>query len=457
MENTTERVANFISELQFEKIPKDVIEIGKLHILDTLGCILAGSQENAAKVLTDYVCDLGCSANCSIIPHGVKTSPPYAALTNGLSGHMLDYDDLEWPSMAHPSVTVLPAVLALGEKAGAHGKKCLESYLTGMEVIAKIGEGINPNHYDKGWHSTGTIGALGAASASSKLLNLDTEKTRMAVGIAASMSSGLRENFGTMTKPFHAGHAARNGVESALLASRNFTASKNILEKELGFCNLFTEKNEYDLEKITKNLGSPFSIISPGVGIKLYPSCGATHSILDGVIHLTDQFDIKAEEVDSVECGIFYLYPKMLIHSNPQTGLEGKFSLEFCVALALTEKAAKLTHFTDSMVQQPKIQDLIKRVRKFVTEEVGTRGTQYPGAIITVNLKNGRRYSHKVGNRKGTPANPLTADEIKNKFIECARLVHSRNQIDRIVDTVMDLEQLDSVSKLTTMLKTSHL
>ena len=123
----------------------------------------------------------------------------------------------------------------------------------------------------------------------------------------------------------------------------------------------------------------------------------------------------------------------------------------------LTEKAAKLTHFTDSMVQQPKIQDLIKRVRKFVTEEVGTRGTQYPGAIITVNLKNGRRYSHKVGNRKGTPANPLTADEIKNKFIECARLVHSRNQIDRIVDTVMDLEQLDSVSKLTTMLKTSHL
>ena len=228
------------------------------------------------------------------------------------------------PSMAHPSVTVLPAVLALGEKLKAPGKACLEAYLVGMEVISKVGRAINPDHYDKGWHSTGTLGTLGAASASSKLLKLDAERIRMALGIAASMSSGLRANFGTMTKSFHAGHAARNGVESALLASRGFTASKDVLESDLGFCDLFTEGKNYDLQKIVEGLGDPFSILSPGVGKKPYPSCAATHSFLDGIFGLIERYDIKAEDVDSVECGIFYRLPTQLIHSNPQTGLEGK-------------------------------------------------------------------------------------------------------------------------------------
>ncbi len=255
-----------------------------------------------------------------------------------------------------------------------------------------------------------------------------------------------------MTKAFHAGYAARSGVESAVLASLGFTASRNILERELGFCNLFTDKNGYDLEKITKDLGSPFSIISPGVGKKLYPSCAATHSVLDGVFHVIKKFNIKAEDVDSVECGIFYLYPKMLIHSNPQTGLEGKFSLEFCVALALVEGAVRLTHFADSKVQDPQIQGLIKRVKKCVTAEVGGKGTQYPGATITVNLKSGESYSHKVEKRKGSPADPLAADEMVHKFMDCACLIHSRDQASRIVDTVMDIENSHDINPLIKLL-----
>jgi 2-methylcitrate dehydratase PrpD len=262
------------------------------------------------------------------------------------------------------------------------------------------------------------------------------------------MSSGLRENFGTMTKAFHAGHAARSGVESAVLASLGFTASRNILERELGFCNLFTDKNGYDLEKITKDLGSPFSIISPGVGKKLYPSCAATHSVLDGVFHLIKEFNIKSKDVDSVECGIFYLYPKMLIHSSPQTGLEGKFSLEFCVALAFAERAVRLTHFVDSTVQDPQIQGLIKRVKKCVTTEVGGKGTQYPGATIRVNLKNGESYSYKVEKRKGSPADPLVTDEIVQKFMDCACLIHSRKQASRIVDAAMGIENSHDISQL---------
>ena len=451
MMNATQGIGKFIVKTKYQQIPKDVIEIAKLHILDTLGCMLAGSQEEAAQIMAHYVSDFGANYSSSIIPLGVKTTPAYAALANGVAGHVLDYDDYEWPSMAHPSVTVLPAVLAMGEKLRAGGKECLEAYLVGMEVISRVGMGINPSHYDKGWHSTGTLGTLGSASASAKLLKLGVERTKAALGIAASMSSGLRGNFGTMTKPFHAGHAARNGVEAAVLASMGFTARQNILEHELGFCHIFTERDEFDQKKITNGLGNPFSILSPGVGRKLYPSCAATHSVLDGVFHLIHNHNIRAEDVNSVECGIFYLYPTMLIYPRPKTGLEGKFSLEFCVALALTERAVRLKDFIDDKVNDSQIQMLIKRVKKFVTHEIGGRETQYPGATIKMRLKNGKSYSHKVITRKGSPSNPLVIDEIINKFSDCTGLIHSNDRVGRIIDAVKKIDEIDDIGKFVTL------
>ncbi len=448
MQQLTEAIAQFICCTKWENIPYEVDEISKLHVLDTMGALVAGSKEKIVRIVKEYVQSLGCREECTLLTQRIKTSAQYAAFGNGIIAHVLDVDDYEMPSMAHPSVTVLPAVLALGEKLHANGKECLVAYLVGVEVISKIGKGISPNHYEKGWHSTSTLGTIGAAAASAKLLKLNRERTRMAIGIAASMSSGLRGNFGTMTKAFHAGHAAKSGVESAILASFGFTANKNILENELGFCNIFADNHTYDLQKITKDLGHPFSIISPGFAKKLYPSCAATHSFLDGIFYLIDQHDIKAEDVDSVQCGIFYLYPKMLIHSNPQTGLEGKFSLEFCIALALKERTVNIGHFTDSKVKDLEIQKLIKRIKKTVTEKVGGRGTQYPGAIITVHLKNGKSYSHKVEKRKGSPANPLVVDEIKNKFIDCAQLRYSIDEAHQIFKTIMNIEKVDDISKL---------
>jgi 2-methylcitrate dehydratase PrpD len=448
MEKVTEKIAEFISHSQYENIPRDVIEVSKLHILDTLGVLIAGSKEGVAEIIKGYILSLGCGQESTLITQGIKTSASYAAFGNGVMGHVLDFDDYEVPSMAHPSVTVLPAVLAMGEKVKASGKACLQAYLVGMEVISKVGRGIAPDHYDKGWHSTGTLGTLGSASASSKLLNLDVERMRMALGIAASMSSGLRANFGTMTKSFHAGHAARNGVEAASFASRGFTATQEVLESDLGFCNLFTEGKKYDLQKIGEGLGDPFSIFSPGVGKKPYPSCAATHSFLDGILGLIEQYDIKPEDVDSVECGIFYRLPKMLIHSNPQTGLEGKFSLEFCMALALQERKVSLGHFTDSKVKEPGIQKLIKKIKKEVTEEAGGKGTDLPTAIITVHMKNGATYPCRVKTRKGSPKSPLSAQEVMNKFLECAQLNYSAEQSRGIMEAVMDVDKAEDIGKI---------
>lgn len=448
MENITGAIARLICDTRWGDIPSPVIETCKYHILDTLGVLVAGSREDSAAVIKNYIQSIGCREESTVLTQGLKTSPPYAAMGNGVIAHVLDFDDYEVPSMAHPSATVVPAVLALGERRQSSGKECLGAYLVGMEVISKVGRGINPDHYDKGWHSTGTLGALGAASASSRLLMLDRDKTKSALGIAASMSSGLRANFGTMTKSFHAGHAARNGVEAAMLASRGFTACKDILESELGFCDLFTEGKHYDLAKIVEGLGAPFSILTPGVGKKPYPSCAATHSFLDGILGLVEQHDIRAEDVDSVECGIFYRLPKQLIHSNPQTGLEGKFSLEFCIALALQERRVSLRHFTDSKVKDPKIRELIGRIKKEVTEEAGGKGTEYPTAIMTVHMKNGKKYPCRVNRRKGSPLHPLSAQEVTDKFMECAQLNYSADQSRRILDSVMSIDKVEDVGDL---------
>lgn len=448
MEKVTERIAEFIGG-SHDSVPQEVWEVCKLHILDTLGVLIAGSKEGITGIVGPYVQSLGCGQEATLLTQKMKTSAPLAAFGNGVIAHALDFDDYQVPSMAHPSVTVLPAVLALGEKLKASGKACLEAYLVGMEVISRVGRAIHPVHYDRGWHATGALGALGSSSASSKLLKLDGEKTRMALGIAASMASGLRGNFGTMTKPFHAGHAARNGVESSLLASLGFTASKDILEGDLGFCSIFTDGKSFDLPKIVEGLGDSFSILSPGIGKKLYPSCAATHSFLDGIFDLIRQHDLKAQEVDSVECGIFYRLPSMLLYANPQTGLEGKFSLEFCIALALKERAVGISQFTDSKVKDPEIQGLIKRISKEVTEEAGKRGTEYPIAILTVRMKNGKSYPVRVEKRKGSPLNPLTPDEVKEKFMDCAQLNYSSDQSRRILETVLAMERIKDIGGLT--------
>jgi 2-methylcitrate dehydratase PrpD len=448
MNKVTEKIAEFVTNTRYVAIPREVIDIAKLHILDTLGCLIAGSCEQIGDIVKTYIKTQGAMGEATLLTQGIATSTTYAAFGNAIIAHVLDYDDYEVPSMAHPSVTVLPAVLALGEKLGASGEACIEAYLVGMEVISQVGRGIAPEHYDRGWHSTGTLGTLGAAAASSRLLNLNNEKTRLALGIAASMSSGLRGNFGTMTKSFHAGHASRNGVEAAGLAALGFTAAMDIIEQDLGFCEVFTDGKDFDLGKISDALGNPFSLISPGVGRKLYPSCAATHGYLDGIIGLASQHDIRPGDVDSVECGIFYRHPKMLIHANPKTGLEGKFSLEFCVALALSQRTASLNDFVDSKVNDPEIQKLIRKVHKAVTDEAGVRGSEVAVALMKVRLMNGTTYMCRVEHKKGSPGNPSSVDEIIHKFEGNARLKYTDEEGRHILETVMNLEKAGNVRKL---------
>jgi len=455
--NVTEKLASFVVETNFDNIPSDGIEIVKRVSLDCLGAALAGYSHPIGKIITEFVKESGGSPKATVIGAGFKTSPHEAALANGTLAHALDYDDYSLVLAGHPSVSLLPSILAIGEDRGISGKKALTAYIVGFEIESKLGAGVNFRHYELGWHATCTLGTLGAAAACSSILGLDIEKTRMALGIAASEASGLRQNFGTMTKPFHAGLSARNGVIAALLAEKGFTADKNILEAEFGFCNLFCGKGEYDSERITSNLGNPFAIFKPGISIKPYPSCGGTHTALDAMLYLAKENDINPSDVEEIGVDIPELLPRVLIHSNPKTGLEGKFSMEFCMAITLLDRRAGLEQFTDEKVRDPRTVELIKKVKVRPQVNMTVDGTA--GSIpvqVTVRLKDGREFPRRVEVAKGNPDIPLSWNEVVDKFKDCARLILSEEKCQRVIRLMGELDHLGDTRELMELLIQTH-
>lgn len=443
----TEIAANFIVETDYEQIPRDVVKLAKRSILDGLGCILAGTEEASGKIITEYVKEMGGNPEASVIGGGFKTSAPQAALANGTMGHALDYDDVAVNWLGHPTIALLPAVLAIGEREKLSAREVLEGYIIGFEVTAKLGAAIGMGHYAWGWHATATLGTMGAAAAAAKMLRLDAHQTKMALGIAASLAGGTRQNFGTMTKPFHAGSASRNGTVAALLAKRGFTADGAILESPMGFCSLFSGGADYDIAKAAAGLGTPFAILSPGVSMKPYPCCYLTHRCIDAILYLAMEHGIRAEDVELVECRTSEFVPQVLIHSQPKAALEGKFSMQYCMAIALLDRQVGLKQFTDEKVLDPKAQELLKRV-KFVHPE----GASFNEAV-TIKLKDGRELCHEVANPKGDPQNPMTDEELTAKYRGCANIVLSPQETQNSLEMVSHLEDLKDIAEIMDLLR----
>jgi 2-methylcitrate dehydratase PrpD len=451
--NATKILADFIVTINFAEIPTAAKELGKQAILDCLGVALAASREPASNILCELLQDMGGHPQASVWGRNFRTSSPLTALANGTFGHALDYDDTNRTLRGHPTVPVLPAAFAVGEEMQASGKAVLEAYLTGFEVETKLGSALNPYLFENGWHPTPVLGVLGAAAAAAKLLKLTPEKVCFALGIAASAASGLRQNFGTMTKPLHAGQAAKNGVFAAKLAERGFTADGRIVEEKLGFAHAFSGPGKYDLKKIVGRLGQPFDILSPGLAIKRYPSCARTHPAIDAVLELILQKDIHPEDVQSVSCGGSYTTPQMLIHSRPRTALEGKFSMEFCLAIALLERKVGLSQFTDGKVQDPKVQRIIEKVSFYIREDLTTiENSGNPSTTVKILTKDGREFSKTVDEAKGSPGNPLALDEVREKYRQCAGIVQSKKNMERTIELVENMEAIQDISALIQLL-----
>ncbi len=448
--NVTTILADFVAKSRWEDCPASAVAAARGAILDCLGVMLAGSREPSARILQAVTLAEGGSPLCTVVGAGRRTGAVWAALCNGTAAHALDFDDTNFLLLGHPSAPVLAATLAAGELALADGQALVHAFLLGFEVETTVAAVINPAHYDHGWHATCTLGTLGAAAAAARLLGLDTAQIRTALAVAASQSSGLKENFGTMTKPFHAGHAARSGVLAALLAREGWTASEQALEGPQGFFNVLGA-GPRRLE-VLDTLGAPWKILSSGVAVKPYPSCACTHSIIDGALELRRAHGIRPEDVAEVTVGVNALVPRILIHSDPRSGLEAKFSAEFSAAAALCEGRVGIATFRDDKTRDPAIRALMPRVRMRVDPDIPGDLERHMWTRVTVLLRDGRSWS--VGPREvpGHPSNPLTAEALREKFEECARLALPADRVDSVRQMVESLETCPDLRSLTAIL-----
>jgi len=336
--------------------------------------------------------------------------------------------------------------LAIGEKEKISGEEFVLAYLLGVEVECRIADAINPRHYQDGFHSTATMGGIGAAMAVGKILRLNERKLIQTLGIAASMASGLRENFGTMTKPLHAGRAAENGVSAALLARDGFTAAANILEARRGFFNAMA--GGCDESKITGRLGSPYFMMEPGISIKPYPSGSLSHPAQDLILDLVKQHDLGVDDIDHVEVSTNSNVPNALIYPMPKTALEGKFSIPFCMAIAILERKAGIAEFQDRKVRDKKVVELMKRVTLSVDEELETLGYDQGRSRIRIGLKNGRVIEGRYDVARGHPEKPMSWTELGDKFRDCAGLVLADKDAETAIQLVARIEALKSLSPL---------
>jgi 2-methylcitrate dehydratase PrpD len=458
--NVTRSVAEFVLRTGYSDLPTELIDAGKKSILDGIGLAIAGSVAKTGALVRKHLASLGLGAdgNATVLGSSLRVAPRFAAFANAVGVHADDFDDTQlavakdrvYGLLTHPTAPALPAALAVAEAERLSGAELMLAYHLGVEVETKIAEAISPRHYQDGFHSTGTCGTFAAAAAAAKLRGFDLDQILRALSIAGSQSAGLRENFGTMTKPFHAGRAAESGVVAADFAALGWTATDRILEAPRGF--FHAAGGGYDSEAIVGRLGSPWTFLSPGVSIKPHPSGSLTHPGMTEMLRLIRAHNIRPESVERVDVGTNHNMPNALIHHRPQNELQAKFSMEFCMAILLLDGKAGLPQFTDETVRRPDVQKMIERIDFHVHPEAEAAGYDRMTTIITIRLKDGQTVSGRADFGKGSPADPMSYDDVAEKFRGCAEAASwPEAKTAAIIDAVRQLQSLADIRELTAL------
>lgn len=443
-------LAERIAGVTYESLPPEAVHWAKVAILDAIGCTLAGSVEPCTHIIDRVTTGGASDGPCLIFGTGRRVRPLDAALINGTASHALDYDDVSGTMGGHPSVPLVPTLFALADSRPVDGRAFITAFVTGFEVETRIGRGVNLHHYEKGWHPTATLGVFGATAAACQIMGLPADRIAVALGLATSFAASIKANFGTMTKPLHVGHCARSGLLAALLAADGFTANPGAFEHKQGFLMVFNGAGTFNVEAITKDWAAPWDLVDPGVGIKQYPCCGSTHSPVDAMLMLVREHDVKPEQVELIES---WTHPRRLAHTDrpqPTTELEGKFSVQYCMSRALLSRSVKLEHFTDAAIHEPAVRALLQRVRSLPYPEE-TRNTVDPiGTDVRVTLKDGRVLTQHLRQARGRgTADPLPAELLEAKFLDCASIALPEAAAQRLLASVRGLENVQAVSSVT--------
>jgi len=430
----TARLADFALALRAAAIPAKVRATARAAILDALACAIAGRHEPVSERLRAWALAQESRGVASLWGTGERVSAALAALVNGTAAHALDFDDVSWAMNGHPTVPLLPAAFAAGEVTGASGADLLRAFVAGFEVESRIGQALGRPHYEKGWHATSTAGVFGAAAAAGVLFGLDPGQLRRAFGIACSRASGTRGNFGTDTKPLHAGLAARAGLEAAELARLGVTAREDAVEMEMGLADLYAGKQPFAVPP----LGIPFALERPGLELKPYPSCRFTHRTIDLVLALREKH--AGRELESLEIASDPLGLKILIYPTPRTGLEAKFSLPYCAAIAWLDGWPGLAAFSDARAVAADVQSLLRRV--VVREASG------PEEEVEIVFGDGTRDRATARHARGNPDLPLSDEQRLAKVRACVAPALGDAGAERLIAAIDGLESLRDVREL---------
>jgi 2-methylcitrate dehydratase PrpD len=444
--NLTAEASGLAHSLSDADVPPAALDLAVTAFVDTIGCAIAGADSADAGISRGWIESLGGNGESTLIATaGVAAPASLAALANGVAGHALDLDDFS-STMMHPSVCLVPALLAVGEREGSSGREVTLAYVAGFEIFARLCRVMNPGHYARGWHATSTVGAPAVAAAVARLLGLDPPAIARAMAIAASTSSGLRQNFGSMVKPYHAGNAAFHGVASAELAARGFSADESIHDGPRGLRGLFggdpAPEPPADLFD-----GAELELGSSGIAFKRYACCGAIHAALDATLELRTRHGLTAADVASVRCAVNRWAPEILIHQSASTPSQGRFCIEYSLAAALVDGDAGVIQYTDARLHDAQIQDISRRVQVAVDEGLAVGYSTFPAAV-TIETTSGASHTLQIDVARGNMKTPFTREELDAKFRSCASLQLRPEATEELLRLARGLLDLDDVGQL---------
>ena len=434
--SATNTLAQFIVDTNYEQLPTPVVEAAKVAILDGVANMVAGSVQDLSSIIGKYTRELGGSPRSTVIGWGFKTNPPGAAFANGVFGHCLDYEIQGFPP-THGTSSCLPSALALAEGKATSGKDIITAYVLGWDIQGRLRAG-SAAATSPAFHPPGLVGPFGGAAAAAKILGLDTQQTRVALGIAASRTGGLTANTGTMVKSTHPGNAARMGAEAAMLASAGYTSSEEVLEAPNGYAAaLFQGNMDWDL--VTQRLGDPFRLVDPGFDIKRFPAQVYMQVPIEAVLNLRQRHGLEADMVEQLT-----LKRRGRGHSGPlpQSGLDGKFSVEYCAAAALLDNRVVIDSFTDQRRFAPDMEETLRKI------QVDPEGPESGTVVVTARLKDGREVSEECTLFKGSARNPMSHDEHLEKVWDCVGRVLSDADTRRLLSLMENLEDVADISSV---------
>jgi len=448
--DVTAKIAQFVVNAKYGNIPSKAVGIAKVAMRDCLGVALAGSREEDAQICGQIARQENAREETSVIGQGIKTSALNAALANGTAAHAMDFDH-SFTLMGQPTAPIIPATFALGESLGISGRKLIEAYAVGFEVTGKLVHALSASAHD-GWHAPSSVGVFGATAACAKLLGLNSSQVEMALGMSSSMAGGIVANFGTMTKPLHVGLSARNGVLAAKLAAGGYTANGKAIESGFGFFKVLHPGTSID-ERSIDELGRSWALLTDGIRIKPYPCGGLTHQVIDAMLEFRAKHDLTPEMIEGVDVDVVKHTFERIVFKVPQTGIQGKFCMPYLVARAVIDGKVSLHAFTDSAVRDPHVLKLAERVQMRLDTNLKKTDPGGRPCRVTVHLKNGQVLSREAQHAKGGPEFPMTEEELRGKFTECARQALNESAAKNALAQIESLESVENVRSLAEILR----